>query len=288
MDKNKKVPETYGVSAMPTLVITEADGTELAKAVGAPFSTPEAAIKWFDGIGADIQAYLDLRIKWDETKHSGADIGEKFAEAALKIGRRPEAVRAYESLIEVAGEDKARVGALKIKLARLALDDYDVETAAARADEADKLLPAEGDARVDLDLLRARILLWSEKPEESRKLCEKYYDTLLKAADARVIDLAEVYLGTESSDDEAATMKKGREMYLALAKTFPKHERVWELKVYAAWYGSKTDQRDASKKELAEIAEKGEGQWKDIAKQVLEQIEAEEKEGSDEGDDMDG
>ncbi|MCB9894368.1 MAG: hypothetical protein H6839_07960 [Planctomycetes bacterium] len=290
VDKDEVVPPLYDVSAMPTLVITDAEGNELAKSVGAPFSDPEGAIKWFDEIGGKINAFSELQTKWDDSKHADAAVGEKYAEAANELGKTSAAIEAYKALIELAGEDKAKAGALHTLVAKMLLDNSDLEGATEHANLADKLLPAEGDARIDADLLRAQILMWSDDAAGARKLCDKHYDNLVKAADERAIDLASTILGTIDSDDEKAVPTKGREMYLKLAEVFAKHERVWELKVYAAYFALSCDQEEAGVKELKEVIEKGKGDWVKIAKDVLERHEkkdAGDDEGSDEGDDED-
>jgi tetratricopeptide (TPR) repeat protein len=279
VDVDEATPKLYDVSAMPTLVIAEADGTEVSKSVGAPFSAPEDAIKWFDEIGGKITAYRDSSAKWDESKHTDTAAGEKLAEAAMALGKTAQAIEIYQALIAAAGDDKTRAASLHLKLAKMFLEQFELETATEHVDKADKLTPAEGDARVDVDVLRARLLLFNDKPEEARKLAQKYFDTLLEKVDVRVIDLAEVILGTEDQEDEVAAAKTARAMYQKLAKAFDKHERVWELKVYAAWYGISSGEKEACLKELQEVAEKGEGSWKAIAKSVLDgQAEKEAKE----------
>ena len=79
-------------------------------------------------------------------------------------------------------------------------------------------------------------------------------------------------------------------MYLKLAEVFVKHERVWELKVYAAYYGFAAGQEEAAIKELKEVIEKGTGDWVKIAKDVLEGHEKEkaDKDGKKDEDDDDG
>jgi tetratricopeptide (TPR) repeat protein len=278
VDKDEGTPKLYDVSAMPTLVIADADGFERAKSVGAPFSTPEGAIKWFDEIGGKITAYDDLNAKWNESKHTDTGSGEKLAEAAIGLGKTTQAIEIYEALIAAAGEDKVRAATLNLKVGKLLLDQWEIERAAEFVDKADKLAPAEGDARVDVDVVRARVLLFSEKGKEARELANKYFDKLVEKADARALDLADIMLTSEDEQDEATAAKKGRALYLKLAKAFDKHERVWELKVYAAWYGLSGDEKEACRKELAEVAEKGEGQWKDIAKSLLEEKDEEGKE----------
>ena len=259
---------------MPTLVIATADGEELAKSVGAPFSTPEGAIQWFDEIGEKITNYNTLKAKWDESKHTDFEAGKKFAEAASELGKFEPAVETLEALIEAAGEDKAKAGEAHASLASLYVSrlqsEEDLDAATSHCEKANELLPAEGDARIDADIVYAQVLSYNEDTEGARKLCEKHYDNLLKAKDERVIDLANVYLGTEESEDETEVAKRGRKMYLALAAAFPKHERVWELKVYAAWYGLSSGATDEAKAELKDVVENGEGRWKDIAKQVLD------------------
>jgi hypothetical protein len=282
---DKATAEAFGVSAMPTLVITEADGNTLARSIGAPFQKPEEAIKWFDEISTKITSYFDLRAKWDESKHSNSEVGEQLLAVAIAIGHVTTAAQVYFVQAEQAGKDVARAQELRLNALNLLVDNYEMEAAAEYADKADKLTPAEGDARIDLDVVRAKILVFSKKPEEGRELLDKYFDTLVEKVDARAIDLADLRMSTEkqeSEEQQAAFHKLGRELYLKLAKVFEKHERVWELKVYAAWYGTEIGDaavQQAAKKELAEVAEKGEGQWKEIAKSILEQDEkGEEKE----------
>ena len=254
---------------MPTLVITNAKGMQLAKSVGAPFSTPEDAIKWFDEIGEKITAFDDLLTKWDASKHTDVEIGEKFAKACADLGRTDDAVSTYESLVTLAGDDKAKAAGAYLGLARIYADQYEFEDAAKYAEKASEGTPEEGDARVDLDLLRVQILLYTEKPADARKLCEKHREALLKAKDERVIELTQYYMGTNEGE-EAEVNKKGRELYVELAKAFAEHERVWELKTIAAWYALNGDDKATGIKELEEVVEKAEGRWKDIAKSVLE------------------
>ena len=289
VDADEVVPAKYDVSAMPTLVITDAEVNELAKSVGAPFSDPEGAIKWFDEIGAKIDAFAGLQTKWDDSKHADAAIGEKFAEAASALGKAKQAIPVYNVLIELAGEDKAKAGALHILVAKMLLEESNLDGASEHAETANKLLPEEGDARIDLDMLRAQILMWSGDSAGARKLCEKHYEALLKAADPRAMDLADTYLGTTESDDEQVIAKTGRDMYLKLAEVFVKHERVWELKVYAAYYGLSCNQEEAAVKELKEVIEKGKGDWVKIAKNVLEGHEKKEadKDGDEDSEEED-
>ena len=287
VDENPDASKAFEIKAMPTLIIADADAFERARAVGAPFSTPDAAIKWFDEIGGKITACQEAFDKWNESKHTDTAAGETYAEAAVGLGKLTAAIDTYKTLIDGAGEDKARAAALNLKAGKLLLNEWDIEGATPFIEAADKAAPAEGDVRVDVDVVRARLLLFSEKGKEARELAAKYFDKLVEKADARALELTDVMLSSDEEVEDAVAAKTGRALYLRLAKAFAKHERVWELKVYAAWYGMSGPDKEACKKELAEVAEKGEGQWKDIAKNVLEESEKEEgeEEGGEEGDD---
>lgn len=282
VDKDEVVPPMFDVSAMPTLVIANAKGEQLSKSVGAPFSTPEEAIKWFDEIGEKLTAFDGLLAKWDESKHTDVAVGKDFAEACVELGRIDDAILAYESLVGLAGDDKAEAASLHLELARIYKDKYEFEDAEKHAAKASEGTPETGDARVDLDLLRIELLLYTEKPADARQLCEKHREALLKAADERVIQLTQFYLGTEEGD-ESAINKKGRKLYVELAKTFDDHERVWELKTIAAWYALNGEDEATGIKELEEVAEKAEGRWKEIAKSVLDRNKGDDDSG-DEGE----
>lgn len=277
VDVDKATPKLFGVSAMPTLVIADSAGIELAKSVGAPFSTPEDCITWFDEIGPKIKSFQELRTKWDASKHSDADAGAKFADAAAAVGNTKLAIETLESLIKLAGDNKEAAGKLHTRVARIHLDGWNIEDASSAAEAADKLLPAEGEARVDLDLVRAKLLLFSGDAEGARKLCVKYRETLLKAKDERVIELTEVYVGTFDEPD----YKKNRELYLELGKVFSTHERIWEIKVYAAYFAIEAGDKETGRKELADVAANGKGQWKGIAQSILEDMDAGDSEDDD-------
>ena len=281
VDVDEATPKLFGVSAMPTLVIADSAGSELAKSVGAPFSTPEDCIKWFDEIGPKIKNFQDLRAKWDESKHADAEVGASFADACTAVGNTKLAIETLGALIKLAGDDKAAAGKLHTRLARIHLDAWNLEEATSAAEAADKLLPTEGESRVDLDVVRAKLLLYRGDGEAARKLCEKYRETLLKAKDERVIELTEVYLGTFDEQD----FKRNRELYVELGKVFSTHERIWEIKVYAAYFAIEAGDKETGRKELADIAANGKGQWKGIAQSILDDMDA--GEGDDEEGSMD-
>lgn len=101
-DKETDLKKQFEITAYPTLIIAEADGKVLVKAVGAPFATPEAAIVWFD-TQLKTPGLLDTLI--EATKKNPLDpmAHKALADAYFKAGRKEDAAKSYavaEKLLE--------------------------------------------------------------------------------------------------------------------------------------------------------------------------------------------
>lgn len=135
---------------MPTLVIADKDEKALVTQVGAPFSTPADAIKWFDDVSTALKQVADLEAAYKKDAKN-LDTAIKLAESYGKLSRHADAAKLLEEVLKALPKDDKRVLDVKHKLA-------------------DALLKGE----VDID--------------RGVELCKELTTTFLEAKDERAMD----------------------------------------------------------------------------------------------------
>lgn len=273
VDKDETTGPIYSVSAMPTLVIAEADGTMLVKQVGAPFSTPAEAIEWLDKVGT---ALTDMK-KLEEayTADKSAANADKLTECYTTLGATDKVVKLYQAQLDALAKDSKDRGPMLVKLARAQLAGEDMKAARATADEAAKLIAADTDAGIDLDVLRAELVGWDGDFAIVDKIYKARKEALLAKKDERLIAIAFAWsnsraVGASNDGKMVEGAKEIRAEMLAMVAGFPASERIWEIKVYAAYYAYESGDIATAKKEMKEVADKGKGEWADTAKLMME------------------
>jgi tetratricopeptide (TPR) repeat protein len=222
-EKDPDTQKKFKVRAFPTFVVTDAEGTELMRQVGAPFSTPKEATKWFKEVGEALENVSKLEAAHKEKPEDTATTAE-LAKTYSKLGKSEDALKLYEGLNEtIKKEDKNYV---EVKLGY-----------------ADAL---------------AGTLTRSNQKEVGEKIgaiYDKVLPDLVKNKDERAIDPSIM-----NSRIKAFLNKKyddARTELSALTKAFPKMERLNEVKFYAAYFAQAGGDTDTAKAEYQAIVDAG-------------------------------
>ncbi|MBX3459973.1 MAG: tetratricopeptide repeat protein [Planctomycetes bacterium] len=222
-DKAPDVLKKYGVRAFPTFIVTDADGKEEMRQVGAPFSTPADAIKWFEKVG---DAFVNLP-KYEAAYEKSADDHDnaiKLADAYAALGKADKAMPIYEKLAEK--------------------------------------LPKDDKRRVDVQLAYAQALIGTATRENQAEVgakIQKIYDDVLpglvKAKDERALEPgilnARLKSGIGKDHDGA------RKDLKALIEAFPETSRMNELMYWAAAIAQQAGDNDAAKAEFQALIKRG-------------------------------
>jgi tetratricopeptide (TPR) repeat protein len=245
--KDKDTLQKYGVRAFPTFVVTDAEGAELMRQVGAPFSTPKDAIKWF----GDIQDGLD-NLPTYEAAHKknpeDVDAALKLANAYNSLGKSTEALELYEKLAKKLGKKDARRVDVHLKLGEALMGTLDRDNQA-----------------------------------EVGKRVQEVYDEILpglvKAKDERAVEpgITNTKIKSMLNKDHKGARKDAQ----ALLKAFAKHDRVKEIKFFAAYYAKQDGDNATARKELEALIKDGpeDDRWVKSAKNVIEQMDKETEAG---------
>jgi thioredoxin-like negative regulator of GroEL len=226
-DKDPETMQKYGVRAFPTFVITDKKGEEEMRQVGAPFSTPAAAREWFPKV---VNA-LDNLPKYEAAHEADADDVDaalKLAEVYGALGRGQDALKLYDSTVGKLEKDDERY--------------------------------------VDVRLAQADAMMGTMTRANQRQVGAKMgeiYDEILpglvEAKDERAVKPGilnariKVMVGSKHAE--------GRTELKNLAKAFPEHDSIWEIRFFAAVFALQAGENDTAKEEFKSLiadAEKAE------------------------------
>lgn len=222
-DKAPDVLKKYGVRAFPTFIVTDAEGKEEMRQVGAPFSTPADAVKWFEKVGDGFANLATYEAAYEKNADD-LDNAIKLADAYAALGKGDKALPLYEKLVEK--------------------------------------LPKDDKRRLDVQLSYGNALMGTINKENEKEVAgklSKLYDeivpTLIKAKDERAIDPGILNARIKALVDKnyEASLKDLK----ALKEGFPESKRMNEL-MY--WYGAVAQQsgdKDAAKAEFEALVKRG-------------------------------
>ncbi len=101
-DKEAALKKQFEITAYPTIILAEADGSVIVKQVGAAFATPEAAIIWLDE-KLKTPGLLDGLVEAAKKNPQDPMAQKALADAYFKAGRKEDAAKVYaiaEKLLE--------------------------------------------------------------------------------------------------------------------------------------------------------------------------------------------
>jgi len=281
VDKDEKTAATYEVSAMPTLVIADAKGEVQVKQIGAPFSTPKDAVKWFDDISTAQKELPALEKAFNESKNADVAAATKLVDAYNKLGQNAKARKVYDAILDGRDPKDVAVVDLRLKFVELLMEGDDAATASSQLKIVLAALPKDDKRVVDVKLRLIDCRLYDDDKVGLDTESAALYDELLKAKDERAIDAAmkwtQVVLWYSGEEDEAAAKANGlksRGMFLECAKVLKDSKRNIEARFFAAYIGHDAGEAEAAVKEMKQIAEEGDERWSKSAKQVLEMWES--------------
>ncbi len=238
--KDKETLQKYSVRAFPTFVITDAEGTELMRQVGAPFSTPKEAIDWFTGVGDGLENLPKYKEAYDKDPNN-VDAAIKLADTYNALGKGAEALELYEGLVEKIGKKDKRKADIQLKLADALMGTISREN------------QAEVGARI-------------------KSIYDEVLPGLIKAKDERAVEPAFITARIKAVLDK--DYKSARGDLVKLQKTFPKHDRLKEMKFYAAMYAMQDGDNDTAKAEFEAMIKEGpeDDRWVKNAASGLERL----------------
>lgn len=236
---NKPILEKFAVKAFPTFVITDAEGTELSRSVGAPFSTAEDARKWFPKT-ADALANLTTYEAAHKEKPEDVDAGLKLADAYGSLGRNADAIALYE-----------KFGAK--------LEKTDKRYVDMKLGHADALMGTM-DRKNQMEVLG-----------KMRKIYDEVLPDLVKAKDERAVEPGILNARIKDAQKEHAD---GRKDLKALIEAYPKSDRLKEMKFWSALLATNGDEKEAGIAELEALVKEGpeDDQWVKAATSTLTRL----------------
>lgn len=236
---NKPILAKFAVKAFPTFVITDGEGNELSRNVGAPFSTVQQAREWFPKT-ADALANLSTYEAAHKEKPDDVDAGLKLAGVYVPLGRNADAIALYEKF-------------------------------GAKLEKTDKRF-------VDTKLSHAKALMGTmdrnnqqEVLGKVRVVNDEVLPDLVKAKDERALEPGILNARIKDALKEHA---EGRKDMLALIEAFPKSDRMKEMKFWAALIATNTDDKATGIAELEAIVKDGpaEDDWVKAASSSLTRL----------------
>ena len=102
--KDPATMKKYAIRYFPTFIVTDAAGTEMMRKVGAPFSTPEDAAKWFPRLATAFDEVSDLEARYEESPES-TKVERKLAATYAVLARADEAAELYDTLVKKLDEN---------------------------------------------------------------------------------------------------------------------------------------------------------------------------------------
>lgn len=224
IEKEKTAPilKQYAIKAFPTFVVTDAEGVEQARKVGAPFSTPAEAIAWFPKLH-DALSNLGAYEAAHKEKPEDVDAGLKLAGAYHTLDKTKEALALYETFGAKLTKDDKRFVDVQLDRAKLLLGTMG-------KDNQDEVL--------------ARIV----------GIHDTFVPDLVKAKDERAISPSILNARIKAAQKKAAD---GRTELQALVKAFEKSSRLTEIKFWSAQLAAEAGDKEAAKAELQAIVDAG-------------------------------
>jgi hypothetical protein len=239
--KDKETLQKFGVRAFPTFVITDAEGTELMRQVGAgPFATPEDAREWFPKISKALKSVSDLEARHKEDAEN-LDVAIELADTYTLLGKGDKAIELYKVIAPKVKEDDERY--------------VDVQLAYAAA-------------------LRGTMNRENQKEVAGQlgKIYDKILPDLIKAGDDRAVDPGILNARIKQIVDE--DLKAARKQCVDMLEPYAEHDRILEIKYWAAVFASLDGDKDTAKTEFEAIIEAGkeDDPYVKAAKQQLDRL----------------
>ena len=277
----KKAPDIlkqYEIRAFPTFIIIDHSEKELMRQVGSPFRTPEEAREWFPEIGEALASVSDLEAKYEEDGEN-ADVAIELADTYSKLGKADEAIAIYEKISEGMSEEDEGYVDFQFKYAEMLTENRKGAEAVAVYEGLIEALPEDSDRVVDatLGLADAKLQTINRNNEaevagEINEIYNELLPALIEAGDDRAIDPAILNARIEmivNKDNEAA-----RNQMTGMFEAYAKHDRILEIKYWAAFFASENGDTDTAKAEYQAIIDAGEAgdRWVENAKKALEAL----------------
>lgn len=190
---------------MPTLVIASNKEKALVTQVGAPFSTPADALKWFDDIATALKDVDVLEAKHQKDAKD-LDTSIKLADAYIKLARLADAAKLLDEVLAALPKDDKRTLDVKLKLADALLKgDIDAERGVKLCKELTDAFLGAKDERA-MDSVHGVMMGCWQKGEfkEARAALQKCIEAFPKHAKAIEYRVYAAYLSAQDGDKETA------------------------------------------------------------------------------------
>ena len=204
-------------------MVTDADGKELMRQVGAPFSTPAEATEWFKKTGEALENVDKLEAAHKEKPEDAATTLD-LAKTYSQLGKSEESLKLYEELVPtLKKEDKQYVDA-KLGYA---------------------------------DALTGTITRANQKEvgDKISGIYDEILPGLVKAKDDRAVDPTILNCRIKSMLNKKH--EDARKDIKALIEAFPKMERLTEAKFWAAYFAQSNGDDETAKTEYKSIVDEG-------------------------------
>jgi thioredoxin-like negative regulator of GroEL len=258
-EADTETAEKFEAAAFPTYVIADAEGKVLVRFEGAFATEAAPALEWLTKVSVALKARPELEAKFDESKHCDVEAGEKLAATYRDLNDMVRVAWVYEELLSARNEGETGLLEVRFKAAKAQLEAGEAGKSAEHAKILEGKISKDHALHFDFRMFQADLALASQQPAEFRKIADELREKLLTAKDERIFNMTDNYiysfLGEE--DDEKVTVeafKKGRELYLGVAKVF-EGDRKLEARAKAAYYGYHSGDKETGKKEMKEIAD---------------------------------
>lgn len=238
-EKTEPILKKYAIRAFPTFVVTDAEGVELARKVGAPFSNPEQARAWFPSL-EDALTNLPTYEAAHKEKPDDVDTALKLAAAYRTLDKSKEALAIYDKFAASLPKDDKRYVDLRLGQAELLLGTMD---------------------RSNQDEVLGKI----------QAIHDGVLPDLVKAKDDRAVKPSILNARIKSALKKPAD---GRTELKALIEAFPKHAQLTEMKFWSAQLAIEAGEAEAGKAELEAIVAAGpaDSSWVKSAQAALNRL----------------
>lgn len=259
VDANKDMDTVrrYGVTELPTLVITNSEGTMQLRDPTLSFSTVAEAMAWFEGKIDALDRLDDLQDEWSD--ESTVETGRELGQVYHVLYRYPDAIDIFTQVIDLIereeddAEDKTDEVTLgEIYLMRGTSHDSrrDYDKAIADYDQSMALLEAGSDQRMSARYRKGKAHLNKGEPVLAEEVLAELHDELIEAEDAMATTVAREYA---MSLIYQRKVSEAREMLLADAAAFPDDNNAWSLKIFAAYLAMDLGQLEDARSEIDAI-----------------------------------
>lgn len=214
-DAQKEATRSFGVTAYPTILLTEADGSVVCTQVGTDKRfTPAAWILWLDEQLNSGSKLAGLKAATD-SKPEDAAAWSAYADALFELGRKQEAAEAYTKAESLLDEQALHV---KVRKAQL-------------------------------------LLAQMKDDPTCREVLEELLPKLIKRKDERAIDLSLDFANIVGRLAKEKDPKRSRQMMLDLIAAFPESPRLIELRCRAGMYAHLSGDNETALAEMKQAAE---------------------------------